>query len=126
MRAARRAADTARDVNGVRRLPVLQDHFVSAGLPGELPAFDVRVERPPVIEIYHSAQREPSTGPRHGVDLESPDPGIAREFLQHKLVVERALNPRVGSVIKRILRLFIAQKGATIHIEFYRKILEDH
>src|SRR5215470_19051532 len=126
MRAARRAADTARDVNCVRRLPVLQDHFVSAGLPRELPAFDVRVERPPVIEIYHGAQRETPTSPRYRVDLESPDPGIAGEFLQHKLVIGRALNSRVGSVIERSLRLFIAQIGATIHIEFYRKILEDH
>src|SRR5262245_53195538 len=126
MRAARRAADAARDVNGVGRPPVSQNRFAGAGLPGEFPALDVRVERPPVGEIDFGAQHKTPTDPRHRLDLESPDPEIAREFLQHALAVERPSTPPVRGAVERRLRLPLAQRGATIHIRINRKIFENH
>jgi hypothetical protein len=113
-------------VNGVGRLPASQDSFAGAGLPGEFPALDVRVERPPIREIDFRAQRETPADPRHRLDLESPDPEIAGEFFQHALAVERSPNPPVRCVIERRFRLSIAQRGATIRVKVDRKIFENH
>src|SRR5262245_37980340 len=126
MRAARRAADAARDVNGVGRPPVSQDRFAGARLPGEFPALDVRVERPTVGEIDFGAQHETPADPRHRLDLESPDPEIAGEFLQHALAVERPSTPPVRGAVERRLRLTVAQRSATIHIRINMKIFDNH
>src|SRR5262245_1891890 len=120
MRAARRAAAAVRDVNGVGRPPVSQNRFAGAGLPGEFPALDVRVKRPPVGEIYFGAQHETPADPRHRLDLESPDSEIAREFLQHAFAVERLSTPPVRGAFERRLRLPVAQRGATIPIRITR------